>query len=63
VALLIVALFTDPATVTLNIMYGITGFCAGFLYATHLYMGLRVTPRRRGPRGRQGPPGERGPSG
>lgn len=61
VALLTVALFANPAQVTLNVMYGITGFAAGFLYATHIYMGLGL--RRRGPRGLTGEPGSTGDTG
>lgn len=37
VAAVALAAVTEPAAITLDLMFSITGFCAGFLYASYLY--------------------------
>jgi hypothetical protein len=61
VTALILAAATEPAAITLDMMFSITGFCAGFLYASYLYdPRVRVRTYRKGP---VGPMGPRGPAG
>lgn len=35
--ILLLAVFANPATVTLNVLYSVTGFSVGFFYALYLY--------------------------